>query len=204
MSGVSAARDLHSAHVDPPTTALPPVRPRGSRHRAPDDGRRLMWLAVGGAAVVALVAVLTVALTGGDDAAPPVAVGTVAPTELLPPEEPSELSPSPASPTPPPTSASPTRTRAADPARLLAALRGTVDGLVRQGELRRNDGQDLRKRLREVERLLAAGDVAQARARLGEFTSRVVDLRRGGRLDGPGYDALVAATSALARALPAG
>ncbi|MGW5667580.1 FIMAH domain-containing protein [Micromonospora sp. NPDC003776] len=200
---MSAARDLHSAPVDPPTTALPPVRPGGSRHRAPDDGRRLMWLAVGGAAVVALVAVLTLALGGGDDAAPPVAVGTVAPTELLPPDEPSELPSSPASPTPPPTSASPTRARTVDPARLLAALNGTVDGLVRQGELRRNDSQDLRKRLREVERLLAAGDVAQARARLRDFTDRVADLRRRGRLDGSGYDALIAATGELARALPA-
>ncbi|MFR9775884.1 FIMAH domain-containing protein [Micromonospora sp. MS34] len=200
---MSSPRDLPGADVAPPTTVLPAVRPGGSRHRAPDDGHRLMWLAVAGAAVVVLVAGLTVALGGGDDAPrAPVAVDSGTPGDLEPPAEPSVPDGAWPTPTPTPTSPPPASARAADPARLLAALQGSVDGLVRQGRLRRNDGQDLRKRLREVERLLGAGDIERARARLRDFTARLADLRRQDRLAGQGYDALVAATTELVRALP--
>ncbi|WP_088961451.1 FIMAH domain-containing protein [Micromonospora purpureochromogenes] len=200
---MSAPRDHHSADVAPPTSVLPVVRPTGSRHRALDDGRRPMWLAVAGATVALLVATLVVALTGDEDShpatGPTAAIGTSAPAA---PTEPlaDEVSPTPAdSPSP----SSPAPRRAADPAELAAGLRATVDGLVQQRQLRRGDGNELRKRLQEVAEKIAGGEPDKAREKLREFAEKLVNLRREDKLTARGYDVLVAGATQLAQALPA-
>ncbi|MET8835912.1 hypothetical protein ABZV78_18600 [Micromonospora sp. NPDC004540] len=201
---MSAPPDPSSPDLAPPTGVLPVVRPAGSRHRAPDDGRRLMLFAVGGAALTLVVALLAVVLAGGEDDArpgtgPTVAVGTPAPAE---PTEPStdEVSPTPtASPSP----SSPAPRRSADPAELAAGLRAVVDGLVEQRQLRPRDGRELRKRLSEVEEKIADGEPEEARENLREFAEDLVDLRREDKLSARGYDVLVAGATQLAQALPA-
>jgi hypothetical protein len=202
MSGVSAPHDSRGADVAPPTSVLPLVRPAGSRHRSPDDASRLMWLAVGGAAVVLVVATLMLAFGGDEDAGPTtgptVAVDTSAPVD---PTEPviDEVSPTPVS-SPSPSPSSPRR--AASPAELVAGLRATVDGLVQQRQLRPGDGKELRKRLREAEERIADGEPDKARENLREFAEELTDLRREGKIGANGYDILIAGATQLAQALP--
>ncbi|MFG2053841.1 FIMAH domain-containing protein [Micromonospora sp. NPDC048930] len=189
-------------HADPPRAAFPLFRPTRGQHRATEDGHRLMWLAVAGAAVVVLVATLTLVLAGGGDGdgARPGAGYAVA-TESDPPVDPSvseEPSPTPTA-SPSPSSAAPRP--GADAAKLLAALKSRLDGLMQQGELRRKDGQNLQRRLRDAERALASGDVGRTRQKLREFTAALVELRSANRLSAAGYQALVAATTQLAEAL---
>ncbi|WP_433316128.1 FIMAH domain-containing protein [Micromonospora chersina] len=201
---MSAPPDPSSGDLAQPTSVLPLVRPAGSRHRAPDDGSRLMWLALGGAAVALVAALLALALSGGEDGAGPVTGATVAVAPSVP-AEPSapatdEVSPTPtASPSP----SSPAPRRSADPAALAAGLRAVVDGLVEQRQLRPRDGKELRKRLREVEEKIADGEPEEARATLREFAEDLIDLRREDKLSARGYDLLVAGATQLAQALPA-
>ncbi|MGY0003977.1 FIMAH domain-containing protein [Micromonospora sp. I033] len=199
---MSAPHDPYGSEPAPPTSVLPLARPAGSRHRAPDDGRRLMWLAVGGAAVTLVAAMLAITLTGDEDPGPAagtVAVGTSAPAE---PTEPvtDEVSPSPTG-SPSPSSAAPRRTAA--PADLAAGLRATLDGLAQQRQLRPRDARELGKRLREVEEAIAGGEPEKAREKLREFAGKLVELRREDRLSARGYDVLVAGATQLAQALPA-
>ncbi|MCM0673380.1 hypothetical protein NCC78_01380 [Micromonospora phytophila] len=200
---MSAPRDPHSADLAPPTSVMPVVRPASSRHRAPDDGRRLMWLAVGGATVALVAAMLAAVFTGGEEAGPAtggtLAVGTSAPAEATEPLT-DEVSPTP---TGPPSSSSPAPRRSASPAELAAGLRDTLDGLVQQRQLRPGDGNELRKRLREVAERIADGETDKAREKLREFAERLVNLRREGKLSVRGYDVLAAAATQLAQALPA-
>ncbi|WP_446210250.1 FIMAH domain-containing protein [Micromonospora sp. IBSANI012] len=198
---MSVPRDPRSADVAPPTSVLPLVRPAGSRHRAPDDGRRLMWLATGGAAAVMVAAVLVVVFAGGEEAGPAtggtVAIGTSAPAE---PSEPvtGEVSPTPTS-SSSPTSPAP---RSASPAQLVAGLRTSVDGLIRQRQLSRGEGNELRKRLREVAEKIADGEADKARENLREFAEKLVNLRREGKISASGYEALAAGATQLGQALP--
>ncbi|MFG2165961.1 FIMAH domain-containing protein [Micromonospora chersina] len=201
---MSAPPDPSSADLAQRTSVLPLVRPAGSRHRAPDDGSRLVWLASGGAALALVAALLALAFTGGEDGAAPVTGATVAVGPSVP-AEPStpvtdEVSPTPtASPSP----SSPAPRRSADPAALAAGLRAVVDGLVEQRQLRPRDGKELRKRLREVEEKIADGEPEEARAKLREFAEDLIDLRREDKLSARGYDLLVAGATQLAQALPA-
>ncbi|MEU9824637.1 FIMAH domain-containing protein [Micromonospora chersina] len=201
---MSAPPDPSSADLARQTSVLPLVRPAGSRHRAPDDGSRLMWLALGGAALTLVAALLALAFNGGEDGAAPVTGATAAIAPSVP-GEPSgpvtdEVSPTPtASPSP----SSPPPRRSADPAVLAAGLRAGVDGLVEQGQLRPRDGKELRRRLREVEERIADGEPDEARAKLREFAAKLVDLRREDKLSARGYDLLVAGATQLAQALPA-
>ncbi|WP_091314727.1 FIMAH domain-containing protein [Micromonospora chersina] len=201
---MSVPSDPSSGDLAQPTSVLPLVRPAGSRHRAPDDGSRVMWLASGGAALALVAALLALALIGGEDGAAPVTGATVAVAPSVP-SEPSgpvtdEVSPTPtASPSP----SSPASRRSADPAALAAGLRAVVDGLVEQRQLRPRDGKELRKRLREVEEKIADGEPEEARATLREFAEDLIDLRREDKLSARGYDLLVAGATQLAQALPA-
>ncbi|MGR6316932.1 hypothetical protein Q2K19_08345 [Micromonospora soli] len=198
---MSAASDR--PHTDPPTARLPLFGATEGRHRATEDGRRMMWLTVAGAAVVMLIATLMVVLAGGGDTdgARPGAAATVLPAESAAPDDLPATEE--ASPTPSPvrSPSSPTPRPGGDAAKLLAGLESTVDGLMQQGQLRRKDGQDLHKRLRAAQRALAAGNTGQARQKLREFTGALVDLRSAGRLSPSGYEALVAGTTRLAQAL---
>lgn len=204
ISRVSALPDPSSADLARRTSVLPLVRPAGSRHRAPDDGSRLMWLALGGAALTLVAALLALAFTGGEDGAAPV-TGATAATAPSVPVEPSGPATDEVSPTPTasPSRSSPPPRRSADPAVLAAGLRAGVDGLVEQGQLRPRDGKELRKRLREVEERIADGEPEEARAKLREFAAKLVDLRREDSLSARGYDLLVAGATQLAQALPA-
>ncbi|MFG3578742.1 FIMAH domain-containing protein [Micromonospora chersina] len=201
---MSAPPDPSSGDLAQPTSVLPLVRPAGSRHRAPDDGSRVMWLASGGAALALVAALLALAFTGGEDGAGPVTGATVAVAPSVP-AEPSgpatdEVAPTPtASPSP----SSPAPRRSADPAALAAGLRAVVDGLVEQRQLRPRDGKELRKRLREAEEKIADGEPEEARATLREFAEDLIDLRREDKLSARGYDLLVAGATQLAQALPA-
>lgn len=206
ISRVSAPPDPSSADLAQPTSVLPLVRPAGSRHRAPDDGSRVMWLASGGAALALVAALLALAFTGGEDGAAPVTGATVAVGPSVP-AEPSrpvtdEVSPTPtASPSPSPSSPAPQHS--ADPAAFAAGLRAVVDGLVEQRQLRPRDGKELRKQLGEVEEKIADGEPDEARAKLREFVEDLIDLRREDKLSARGYDLLAAGATQLAQALPA-
>ncbi|WP_346537648.1 hypothetical protein [Micromonospora sp. DPT] len=201
---MSAPRDPNSAGLARPTSLLPLVRPTGSRHRTPDDGRRLMWLAVGEAALTLVAALLAAVFAGGEDddapvAGPTVAIGTSAPAESTEPVT-DEISPTPVG-SPSPSSTAPRSS--ASPAKLAAGLRATVDGLVQQRQLRPSGGNELRKRLREVEERIADGEPDKAREKLREFAEKLVSLRREDKLSARGYDVLVAGATQLAQALPA-
>ncbi|MBQ0892663.1 hypothetical protein KBX37_06010 [Micromonospora sp. U56] len=201
---MSAPGDLNSPGLARPTSLLPLVRPAGSRHRAPDDGRRLMWLAVGVAALVLVAALLAVVFAGGEEdggpvAGPTVAIGTSAPVEATEPVT-DEISPTPAG-SPSPSSSAPRRS--ATPAELAAGLRATVDELVQERQLRSGGGNELRKRLREVEERIADGEPDKAREKLREFAEKLVSLRREDKLTARGYEVLVAGATQLAQALPA-
>ncbi|MET7804011.1 FIMAH domain-containing protein [Micromonospora chersina] len=201
---MSAPPEPSSGDLAQPTSVLPLVRPAGSRHRAPDDGSRVMWLASGGAALALVAALLALAFTGGEDGAGPVTGATVAVAPSVPAESSvpatDEVSPTPtASPSP----SSPAPRRSADPAALAAGLRAVVDGLVEQRQLRPRDGKELRKRLREVEEKIADGEPEEARATLREFAEDLIDLRREDKLSARGYDLLAAGATQLAQALPA-
>ncbi|MFE9692621.1 FIMAH domain-containing protein [Micromonospora sp. NPDC005806] len=190
-------------HAEPPTSMLPLFGATRGRHRATEDGYRLMWLAVAGAAVVLLIATLTVVLAGGGDTdgARPEVAATALPDESGAPDDPwvtEEASPTPSA---VPSPSSPAPRAGADAAKLLAELGSKVDGLVQQGQLRRKDGQDLHRRLRDAGRALAAGDTGRARAKLSDFTEVLVNLRSSGRISASGYETLVAGTSRLAQAL---
>lgn len=206
ISRVSAPPDPSSADSAQRTSVLPLVRPPGSRHRAPDDGSQVMWLALGGAALALVAALLALAFTGGEDGAAPVtgATAAVGPSVPADPSVPvtDEVTPTPtASPSPSPSSPAPQRS--ADPAALATGLRAVVDGLVEQRQLRPRDGKELRKRLREVEEKIADGEPEEAREKLREFAEDLIDLRREDKLSARGYDLLVAGATQLAQALPA-
>ncbi|NJP35413.1 FIMAH domain-containing protein [Micromonospora thermarum] len=200
---MSATPDPRDAEWADPPAGSSPARASGSRHRAPDDGRRLMWGALGGAGVVLAVAVVAVSCSGGDPApgpagafATPGETITVEATEV--PAE--EVSPSPSRSASP----SPSSRPAVRPADLLAGLRATVDSLERDRQLRRDAGKELGRRLREVSDRLAAGDEDKAREKLREFAETLVDLRSENKIDASGYETLATLTRQLAQALSAG
>ncbi|MFC4020042.1 FIMAH domain-containing protein [Micromonospora sp. GCM10011542] len=203
---MSAPHDPRSADVAPPTSMLPLVRPAGSRHRAPDDGRRLMWLTVGGAAVALVAAMVTVTVGGDGDAGPAaastVAVGTSAPAE--PTEAPTGDVTPPPTPTPSPSlsPSSSTPRRAANPGELVAGLQATVDGLAQQRQLRPGDGKELRKRLRQVAEEIADGETERAREKLREFAEKLASLLRDGKISANAHEVLLAGATQVAQALP--
>ncbi|MEV4483770.1 FIMAH domain-containing protein [Micromonospora coxensis] len=186
-----------------PTSVLPAV-PGGTprRHRAVEDGRRIMWAAVAGAVVMVLVAALMVAFSGDDAPAPgragPAPTAAVGDDPLAGGDEPSpteDVTPSPTvSPSP---RTSPPSARPAD---LLAGLQAALDRLERQGELRDGAADELGKRLRDIRRRLGQPD--KAREKLREFAEKLVSLRREGKISASGYDLLAAGTTQLAQALP--
>ncbi|WP_435828129.1 FIMAH domain-containing protein [Micromonospora purpureochromogenes] len=78
------------------------------------------------------------------------------------------------------------------------------DRHVRTGRVHRaRGGNELRKRLREVEERIADGEPDKAREKLREFAEKLVSLRREDKLSARGYDVLVAGATQLAQALPA-
>ncbi|MFI7577714.1 FIMAH domain-containing protein [Micromonospora sp. NPDC049497] len=186
--------------------ATPTVAAGRSRHRAADDGSRAMWMAVAAAAVVVVVAGLMVALSGDDGADGPGRAAFATPVDTGPPlvieepvpEEPSASSTASSTPT-----AAPSPPRRVRPADLVAQLRSTLDTLVRQDQVHRSAGRELRKRLQDVEQNIADGDVNGAREKLREFAAKLVELRREGKVGEDGYAALAAGATQLAQALPA-
>lgn len=203
MSGVSAMPEPPRPQVVSPTAPLPLLKGR-KRHRATDDGRRLMLLTVAGAVVAVVAAAVMVASVGdedGDGAARSGPAAALAGTPEAPePAVADEPSASPtASPSPSPKPSSP---RPARPADLLSGLRATVRGLVEQGQLSRDAGEELNKRLREAEEELADGDARKARKKLSEFAQKLVDLRKENKISSAGYDVLIAGATQLAQALP--
>lgn len=168
-----------------------------------------MWIAVAGAAVVVVVAGLMVAVSGDDGAGGPGRGGVFAtpvdPGTRLVAEEPvpGEPSASPTTSSTPAAAPSPAPSRRVRPADVLARLRSTLDRLVRQDQVPRRDGRELSRRLRDVEENLADGDVDRAREKLREFTEKLVDLRREGKVGEDGYAALAEGATQLAQALSA-
>ncbi|MGN9778152.1 FIMAH domain-containing protein [Micromonospora sp. H33] len=199
-----ATPDPRDAEWADPSAGSSPPRIGGSRHRAPDDGRRLMWAALTGAGVVLAVAMAAVSCSGGDPAGPGPAGGFAIPRETITAEvtdvPAEELSSSPSRSASPSPSARP----AVRPADLLAGLQATLDGLVRDRQLRRDASNELGKRLREVSDRLAEGDEDKAREKLREFAEKLVNLRREDKIDAGGYEILAALTRQLAQALPGG
>ncbi|MFJ8582547.1 FIMAH domain-containing protein [Micromonospora sp. NPDC093277] len=184
---------------------LPQLRTR-PRHRAMTDGRRLMWTTVAGAAVAVTAATIAVAVSGGgDDAEPPKpAPALAAPTEAddeptvdvaVTEEASASASPSP-SPSPRASTGRPTR-----PADLVEGMQTTINLLVRDRQLSRDAGEDLTKRLREVKKEIADGNLDKAREKLREFAEKLVRLRKKDRISSAGYDALAAGAGQLAQAM---
>ncbi|MEH0824310.1 MULTISPECIES: FIMAH domain-containing protein [unclassified Micromonospora] len=156
-----------------------------------------------GALVAVLLAAIVVTFTGGDPepsaARPafPAASGDVAPEASEPAmtEAPTES----ASASPSPTPSSRPRLR---PAQLIAGLHTTITGLVRDGQLSSDAGEELTKRLREAEEKLAAGEGDKAREKLAEFGEKVVKLRKQDKLSAAGYQTLAAGLAQLAQVVP--
>lgn len=161
-----------------------------------------MLLTVAGAVVAVVAAAVMVASAGDEDrdrtaGSGPAAAVTGTPEEPAVADEPS-ASPT-ASPSPSPKPSSP---RAARPTDLVSGLRATIGGLVEQGQLSGDDGEDLDQWLREVEENLADGDARKARKKLREFAEKLVDLRKDDKISSAGYDVLIAGATQLAQALP--
>lgn len=161
-----------------------------------------MLLTVAGAVVAVVAAAVMVAFAGDDEggsvagSGPAAAVnGTPEATEATVADEPS-ASPS-ASPSPKPSSQRPTR-----PADLVAGLRATLRGLIEQGQVSRDAGEELDKRLQEAGEHLADGEANKARKKLREFAEKLVDLRKEDKIGSAGYDVLIAEATQLAQALP--
>jgi hypothetical protein len=161
-----------------------------------------MWITVAGAAVVVVAAAVMVATAGGDAERPKPAPAFAAPsdiaveqtTDAAVTEEPS-VSPS-ASQSPKPSAGRPAR-----PADLIVGMQATIDWLVRERQMSRDAGDELGKRLREVEEKIADGDLDEARKKLRDFAEKLVGLRKKDKISSGGYDTLAAGAGQLAQLL---
>ncbi|MEU2616463.1 hypothetical protein ABZ570_33620 [Micromonospora sp. NPDC007271] len=88
------------------------------------------------------------------------------------------------------------------PVDLIAGLHTTVLGLARDGQLDRDAGKELTKRLREAAEKLADGKVDKARDKLAEFGEKVAKLRKENKLSDAGYQTLIAGLTQLVALLP--
>ncbi|MEV0809420.1 hypothetical protein [Micromonospora sp. NPDC050200] len=179
----------------------------GQAEAAPDNTRWFMWAAVAGALVVVVIAALMVVLSGGDTepsrspAAAPVATEAAVPEAAE-----SEVAGGPpvsasASPSSSP-SAKPSPSPSLRPIDLIAGLDTKVLGLVQDGQLKPDAGEELTKRLREAAEKLADGEVDKARDKLAEFGKKVAKLREEDKLSSSGYQALAAGLRQLVARLP--
>ncbi|MFE9657255.1 FIMAH domain-containing protein [Micromonospora sp. NPDC006431] len=85
---------------------------------------------------------------------------------------------------------------------VIAGLHNTVRGLVKDGQLKPDAGEDLTKRLRDAAEKLADGEVDKARDKLAEFGKKVAKLREDNKLSNAGYQTLAAGLAQLATLLP--
>ncbi|WP_141715019.1 FIMAH domain-containing protein [Micromonospora rhizosphaerae] len=198
---MSVIPDPPSAERAWPTAPLPQVRAGRSRHRAPDDGRRLMWVTVTGAVVVVVVVAVMMAFDGGGGGAGPAVLATPGETAAAEATEAPVVGDPSASPTVSP-SAKPSPRPGQRAANLVAGMQAAVRGLVQQGQLSRDAGNELGRRLRDVEQALSGGDAARAREKLREFGERLVNIRRKNKISSSGYDTLASLATQLAQALP--
>ncbi|WP_213450401.1 hypothetical protein [Rhizomonospora bruguierae] len=192
------------------TRLLP--RPTG-RHRSPAAMRwwpppisatwlREWWIAlVSAAAIVITILVVAVALASSGSPATTTTAGS-SPTEApvattADDEEPDEETPPPPEPTarstttPPPPRATATRPVGPQLTGRLARFATGVQQQVAAGNLAADAGRDL---LRQVYDLAARSDRGNGRGRLRELDRRLNELRREGKLNRAGYEALSALT----------
>jgi hypothetical protein len=182
-----------------PTAPLPQIG--GHDRNRPDRTRWFMWVAVAGALIMTVIAVVIVTGAGSDNK--PLGSAPADPSNTFF-DSATSSAPDPTTTDPPSVSASSFRRPKPSPrpAQLIAALNTTVAGLIRDGQLSRDGGADLTKRLREAGERLAKGEVDKAREKLAEFADKVVNLRTENKLSSGGYQTLVAELTRLARALP--
>ncbi|MFI2650687.1 FIMAH domain-containing protein [Micromonospora fulviviridis] len=158
-----------------------------------------------GALIAIVLAAATVWFAGGDtqpspNSAPaaPAATGRTVVPEVAE----SEITGSPsASPSSSPT-AKPSARPSLRPIDLVAGLHTSVRGLVQDGQLDRDGGEDLAKRLREAGEKLADGEVDKARDKLAEFGKKMAKLREESKLSSTGYQNLAAGLAQLMQTLP--
>ena len=101
-----------------------------------------------------------------------------------------------------PTSASVTAGTGDTPAATLAAARSAIDAQMRAGTLDARTARDLTKRLDEIARDVAKGDLDKAAEKTADLRRRLDDLRDDERLTAAGYDAIAPTLDRLAAGLP--
>ncbi|MFI7599772.1 FIMAH domain-containing protein [Actinoplanes sp. NPDC049681] len=200
---MSATRPPHWTGPYAPTAALPTVG-EGTRHQNPDESgvgpdrsRRFMWAAVTGAIVMTVFAAFTVwrVSSGSEPADPPAAQAPAPAVASSAPADVETPSPSPsASPSP---SRTPVR-QSRNPAELIAGMRTTIQESVRSGQLSRDGGRELNRRLDEAVERLGRGKPGKSRQKLREFTRKLLDLRKEGEISEPVFQSLATQLSALA------
>ncbi|WP_148088119.1 FIMAH domain-containing protein [Couchioplanes caeruleus] len=202
---MSAAPSPGQPRPDSPTAPLPiigaatqPLDVVGHRRTGPDRSRWYMWVAVVGAAVTTAVAAVTVWDTGHKTAsAPPAAAATEAPASA--PTTPEADSTSTGAPSPSARASSPQRSprTVPRPAELLAGLQATVRGLVNNGKLSPDAGDELSQRLEETANQLAQDKPRKTRQKLIEFAEKLIDLREDGEISEQDYQAIGEALAPL-------
>jgi serine/threonine-protein kinase len=163
---------------DPPTRRLPAPAPTGPPNPAPTRRRPPRWLWPAAAAVLALLVLAAVVLTGADRQDPGAATDASwsAPTTTdAPPSTPPPSTPAAEAPTPTPTAAG-------DPVQTaLADLQSAIDAAAGSGELAEDEAEDTYERLDKLRRVLRE-DKDDAEKEIDEFEERIDKLEDRGDL----------------------
>ncbi|MET8354493.1 hypothetical protein [Micromonospora sp. NPDC005206] len=198
---MSATPSPDQSGIDPPTVLL---RLTGGQAEAGRDKTRwFMWAAVAGALVAVVLATVMVVFSSGDTepsrspAAAPMATDAAVPEAAE-----SEVAGAPSASPSSSASAKPSPRPSLRPVDLIAGLHTTVLGLVQDGELKPDAGEELTKRLREAAEKLADGKADKARDKLAEFGQKVAKLREEDKLSSSGYQSLAAGLRQLVALLP--
>ena len=80
-------------------------------------------------------------------------------------------------------------------------MQTTIRGLVSGGELARDAGEDLNKRLDEAAERLSDGETDKAHEKLVEFSQQLINLRKEGKISDRTYQSLVVQLSLLDQTL---
>lgn len=186
---------------DPPTQLLP-THQQG-RHAAPSSPNRWLFGVIGGAAVLAiLLGILTgLLLTGGTPEPKHTAAG---PTAAAEPTEEETLEPSPEVTT---VSPSPTRKPSPTPvkktaAQLIASTRALLDSYERAGRVDEEAADILGGDLRDLARNVASGRTRRAWSDLTDAGRHLRNLHEEDQVGDREYQALAAALTEIAKALP--
>jgi eukaryotic-like serine/threonine-protein kinase len=158
----------------------PPIPPARTGLRLGPAG--IAAVAVGAAAITALVMAVIIAVNGGDKSTPRVGAPTTGAA---------------VSAAPPPT----TEAAVPDPT-TTDGVRAVIQAQLLAGELGGDEARDLNNRLDRIDRDLNRGRVNSAANKINDARERLDDFRDDDRIGEDGYTAILAAFNGLADALP--